>query len=166
MTYPVTPFAYSDRRLKERRMLRFQSSVVQQFDFNSSHPTKNFVETVESKRSGTHLRELCAVCCKKPARLKVSRQQGHSPANLCLRCHQAVMRHRKMLGADVSSPERSFPAHELSSVRRSRFSGDPGLIIPKGQRLSEEVRHVVLEARRRRAQAAARQELGLLDRTA
>ena len=76
------------------------------------------------------------------------------------------MRHRKMLGADVSSQERSFPAHELSSVRRSRFSGDPGLIIPKGQRLSEEVRHVVLEARRRRAQAAARQELGLLDRTA
>jgi hypothetical protein len=76
------------------------------------------------------------------------------------------MRHRKMLGADVSSPERSFPAHELSSVRRSRFSGDPGLIIPKGQRLSEEVRHVVLEARRRRAQATARQELGLLDRTA
>ena len=166
MTYPVTPFAYSDRRLKERRMLRFQSSVVRKFDFDSSQPTEKLVKPVESKRSGTHLRELCAVCCKKPARLTISRQQGYSPAKLCLRCHHTVIRHRKMLSADLSSSERSFSAHELSSVRRSRFSGDPGLIIPKGQRLSEEVRLATLEARRRRAQAVARQELDLLDRSA
>jgi len=71
-----------------------------------------------------------------------------------------------MLGANLSSSERSFSAHELSSVRRSRFSGDPGLIIPKGQRLSAEARRAALGVRRRRAQAAVRQELGLLDRTA
>jgi len=147
-------------------MLRLQSSVVRQFDFDSSQPMENFVNTLESKRSGTQLKELCAVCCKKPARLKVSRQQGHSPAKLCLRCHHTVMRHRKMLGANLSSSERSFSAHELSSVRRSRFSGDPGLIIPKGQRLSAEARRAALGVRRRRAQAAVRQELGLLDRTA
>ena len=147
-------------------MLRFQSSVVRKFDFDSSQPTEKLVKPVESKRSGTHLRELCAVCCKKPARLTISRQQGYSPAKLCLRCHHTVIRHRKMLSADLSSSERSFSAHELSSVRRSRFSGDPGLIIPKGQRLSEEVRLATLEARRRRAQAVARQELDLLDRSA
>ena len=166
MTYPVTPFAYSDRRLKERRMLRFQSSVVRKFDFDSSQPTEKLVKPVESKRSGTHLRELCAVCCKKPARLTISRQQGYSPAKLCLRCHHTVIRHRKMLSADLSSSERSFSAHELSSVRRSRFSGDPGLIIPRGQHPPEEVRRAKLTASRRRAQAAARRELDLLDRTA
>ena len=166
VTYPVTPFAYSDRRSKERRMLRFQPSVVRQFNFDSRQPTEKFVKTVESKHVRAQLRDLCAVCCEKPARLALSRQQGQSPAKLCLRCHHTVMRHQKMLSANLSSAERSFSVRELSSVRRARFSGDPGLIIPRGQHPAEEVRRAKLTASRRRAQAAARHELDLLDRTA
>jgi len=72
-----------------------------------------------------------------------------------------------MLSGNPSSfAAQSFSVRERPSVRWPRFSGDPGLIIPRGQRLPEEVRYAALKARRRRAQAAARRELGLLDRTA
>jgi hypothetical protein len=90
---------------------------------------------------------LCVVCGRVPAHLSVERKRGHRPARLCLRCHNAVMRQRRMARAG------------LESVKPGRVKS--GLIVPRASGLSAEALHRRLSMSRRRAQKAARVAIGV-----
>ena len=148
-------------------MGRHQQATARQLDFDSSAHTEEPL-ALESERRVSRPVPLCVVCGRHPAHLTMTRQHGHAPAKLCLRCHHTVMRHRKMLRANLSEPgpDPSLGQETTShpqSGRAHHVSGDVGLIVPRAQRLSSEARRAELNHRRRRAQVAARRVLDLLD---
>lgn len=148
-------------------MGRHQQAAARQLDFDSSAQTEESL-TLVSKHRVPRPAPLCVVCGRHPAHLTVTRQHGHAPAKLCLRCHHTVMRHRKMLRADLVAPvpDPSLGQETASrpeSGRRHHLSGDVGLIVSRTQRLSSEARRAALNHTRRRAQVAARRVLDLLD---
>ena len=139
-------------------MGRHEQTAARQLVFDSSGDHDSDVgRALERERPISGPTPLCAVCGRHQAHLTLIRQHGHKPAKLCLRCHHAVMQHRKMLRADL--PSTTHPQRE----RAHHLSGDAGLIVFRDQRLSAEARHAALDHRRRRAQVAARRVLDLLD---
>ena len=107
---------------------------------------------------------LCVVCGRARARLSLARDHGHAPAQLCLRCHHAVMEQRKMLRAKLhESP--ANPQVARGVFRRHHLAGDAGLIVPRGASLAHEAKYAELTRRRHRAQVAVRRALAgdLLD---
>ena len=113
---------------------------------------------------------LCVVCGRSRARLTLARNHGQAPVKLCLRCHHAVMRQRKMLRAGLLSTGNSVPASAGpasrvgvggSGERKHRVAGDAGLIVPRDGHLSGDAKYAVLTRHRRRAQVAARRALEL-----
>ena len=152
-------------------MGRHQQATARQLDFDSSAHTEESL-TLELEHRVSRPVPLCIVCGRHPAHLTMTRQHGHAPAKLCLRCHHTVMQHRKMLRANLSAPgPDSGPDPSLAqettskpqSGRQHHVSGDVGLIVPRTQSLSSEARRAALNHRRRRAQVAARRVLDLLD---
>ena len=148
-------------------MGRHQQATARQLDFDSSAHTEEPL-ALESERRVSRPVPLCVVCGRHPAHLTMTRQHGHAPAQLCLRCHHTVMRHRKMLRANLSTPgpDPSLGQETTSHPQPGRahhVSGDVSLIVPRAQRLSSEARRAELNHRRRRAQVAARRVLDLLN---
>ena len=139
-------------------MGRYQQATARQLDFDS-----DFTSAAGREHRVSRPVPLCVVCGRHPAHLTLTRQHGHAPAKLCLRCHHAVMQHRKMLRADLFPDEQMAPEAVPPSARPHHLSGDAGLLIPRGKPLSAETRHAALDHRRRRAQVAARRVLDLLD---
>jgi hypothetical protein len=145
-------------------MGRHEQTAARQLVFDSSGDhDADVASALERERPILRPTPLCAVCGRHPAHLTLTRQHGHKPAKLCLRCHHAVMQHRKMLRADLSSTSRSASTTDAQRERAHHLSGDAGLIVSRDQRLSAEARHAALDHRRRRAQVAARRVLDLLD---
>ena len=142
-------------------MGRHQQAAARQLDFGSRGGNGEFTPVVE--RRVARPVPLCVVCGRHPAHLTLTRQHGHAPARLCLRCHHAVMQHRRMLRADLSSAAQTTSPPGPQPERTHHLAGDVGLIVPKGRRLSAEARHAVLNHRRRRAQVAARKVLDFSD---
>ncbi len=140
-------------------MGRHQQAAARQLDFDSADCSVDFAPTAEREHRISRPVPLCVVCGRHPAHLTLTRQHGHAPAKLCLRCHHAVMQHRKMLRADLSSADQTAPTPVPESARTHHLSGDVGLIVPRGKTLSAEARHAALNHRRRRAQVAARRVL-------
>ena len=143
-------------------MGRYQQATARQLDFDSGDDSADFTPVAGREHRVSRPVPLCVVCGRHPANLTLTRQHGHAPAKLCLRCHHAVVQHRKMLRADLSSVDLAVSTSP-HSARTHHLSGDVGLIVPPGQRLTAEARHAALDHRRRRAQVAARRALDLLD---
>lgn len=143
-------------------MGRYQHATARQLDFDSGDDSADLTPVARREHRVSRPVPLCVVCGRHPANVTLTRQHGHAPAKLCLRCHHAVMQHRKMLRADLSTVDHAVSTPP-QSARMHHFSGDVGLIVPPGQPLTAEARHAALDHRRRRAQVAARRVLGLLD---
>lgn len=124
-------------------MAQQQEGTPTQLDLTYDGPWPLAVTPVTKPRRGRA--RLCAVCGRVPAHLTIERKRGHRPARLCLRCHNAVMRQRRMARAGIEP---------IKSVR-----SNSGLIVPKASGLSTEVLRR-LSSSRRRAQKAARVALG------
>ena len=144
-------------------MGRYQQATARQLDFDSGEDSADFTPAAGREHRVSRPVSLCDVCGRHPAHLMLTRQHGHAPAKLCLRCHHAVMQHRKMLRADLSTADQTASTPVPQSARTHHLSGDVGLIVPPGKSLSAEARHAALDHRRRRAQVAARRMLDLLD---
>jgi len=140
-------------------MGRDQQATARQLDFDAGDNRADFTPTDGREHRVERPVPLCVVCGRHPAYVTLTRQHGHAPAKLCLRCHHAVMQHRKMLRADLSVADQTASM----SARSHHLSGDVGLIVQPGKQLSAEVRHAALNHHRRRAQVAARRFLDLLD---
>lgn len=140
-------------------MGRYQEATARHLDFESGVPFDS-AATVERPRPAP----LCVVCGQHPAHLTVAQHRAQRPAKLCLRCHHAVMRQRKMLRVLPATPESSASASIGRTERRAyHASGDLGLIVPRGASMLPEARDAALNHRRRRAQVAARRALDLHD---
>ena len=144
-------------------MGRYHQATARQLDFDSVDDRADFAPAEEREHRVSRPVPLCAVCGRHPAHLALTREHGHAPAKLCLRCHHAVMQQRKMLRADLSGADRTASTSIALSARTHHLSGDVGLIVEPGKPLSAEARHAALDHRRRRAQVAARRLLDLLD---
>ena len=118
-------------------MGRYQEATARQLDFESGVPFTP-ISSAERLRPA----RLCVVCGRHPVHLMVTQQRGHQAAKVCLRCHLAVMRQRKML--------RLLPASSRHAT------SDLGLIVPRDSHLSPEARTARLEYQRRRAQVACK----------
>ncbi len=137
----------------------YQEATARHLDFESGVP---FDPAATAKRPRPA--PLCVVCGQHPARLTVAQHRAQRPAKLCLRCHHAVMRQRKMIRVLPATLEKSASASIGRTERRAYHkSGDPGLIVPRGASMSPEARGAELNHRRRRAQVAARQALDVDD---
>ena len=144
-------------------MGRYQQATARQLDFDSGELSADFTPAVGPENRVSRPVPLCVVCGRHRAHFTLTRQHGHVPAKLCLRCHHAVTQHRKMLRADLSAANQTPSTPAPRSARAHHLSGDLGLIVPAGKPLSAEARHAALDHRRRRAQVAARRALDLLD---
>ena len=98
-------------------------------------------------------RPLCAVCGRVPAHLTIGRDRKQLPARLCLRCHHAVMRQRRMLRAKLRDNDKYTPPVITDRV------GATGLIVPRQSGLSGDRKYRRLAQSRGRAQKAARHAL-------
>ena len=140
-------------------MGRYQEATARHLDFESGVPFDPAATAERPRRA-----PLCVVCGKHPAHLTVAQHRAQRPARLCLRCHHAVMRQRKMLRVLPATPESSASIGQTER-RAYQASKDLGLIVPRGARISPEARDAALNHRRRRAQVAARRALDLRDCT-
>jgi len=140
-------------------MGQYQEATARLLDFESGVPFDP-AATAERPRPVP----LCVVCGQHPARLTVAQHRSQRPAKLCLRCHHAVMRQRKMVRVLPATLEKPASASIGRAERGANHeSGDLGLIVPRGASMSPEARDAELNHRRRRAQVAARQALDLHD---
>ncbi len=125
-------------------MAQHLKETPEQLDLTYDGPWPRAVAPVTKARRGPA--RLCVVCGRVPAHLTIERNRGHRPARLCLRCHNAVMRQRRMARAG------------LEPLKTARVNS--GLIVPRASGLSAEALHTRLSRSRRRAQKAARVALG------
>ena len=86
---------------------------------------------------------LCVLCGKHPAHLTVARHKGYRPAKLCLRCHHAVMRQRRMLRASLRAPHGRHSVTPTSQ-RREDTVADTTLIVSRDRRLSPQAKYATL----------------------
>lgn len=126
-------------------MAEEQQGTPTQLDLTYDGPWPVAVRPVAKPRRGAA--RLCAVCGRVPAHLTLEREEGRRPARLCLRCHHAVMRQRRMARAG------------LEPAGRGQTRGG-GLIVPRQSGLSADALSRCLSRSRRRAQKAARVALG------
>lgn len=126
-------------------MARQREGTPTQLDltYDGSWPAE--VRPVAKPRHG--VARLCAVCGRVPAHLTLKRESGHRPARICLRCHHAVLRQRRLARAG-GEPAELGPAH------------GGGLIVPRKSGLSVDALSRRLSRSRVRAQKAARVALG------
>lgn len=134
-----------DERRKGTAMAQRQQGTPTQLDLTYDGSWPVAVRPVAKPRRGAT--RLCAVCGRVPAHLTLEREPRHRPARLCLRCHHAVMRQRRMARAG------------LEPVERGATHGG-GLIVPRKSGLSADALSRRLSRSRRRAQKAARVALG------
>lgn len=125
-------------------MAQQQEPTPEQLDLTYDGSWPRAVTPVTKTRRGPA--RLCVVCGRVPAHLTIERKQGHRPARLCLRCHNAVMRQRRMARAGLEPLE--------------TVGMNSGLIVPRASGLTPEALHRRLSTSRRRAQKAARVALG------
>ena len=141
-------------------MARHRESTVRQLDFNSDHQVTYVGPDDTRQLRPLQPAPVCVVCERHPGRLIFARHCGHASAKLCSHCYHVVMRHPKLLWADFPSSQRSWPTLTVEVAPRvHHVSGDVGLIVSPGSRLSVESRDAMLNHRRRRAQVAARRTL-------
>lgn len=125
-------------------MAEHREVTATQLDLTYDGPWPVAVRPLAKPRRGAA--RLCVVCGRAPAHLTIERASGRRPARLCLRCHHAVMRQRRMARAGLE------PA---AAVRPQG-----GLIVSRENTLSGEALYRKLSTSRRRAQKAARVALG------
>lgn len=125
-------------------MAQGQKGTPTQLDLAYDGPWPVAVGPLAKPRRGTV--RLCVVCGRVPAHLTIEREPGHRPARLCLRCHHAVMRQRKMARAGLHRTEPGL--------------ANGGLIVPRKSGLSTDALYRRLSRSRRRAQKAARMAIG------
>ena len=126
-------------------MAQDQDATARQLDLTYDGPWPAVVRSLAKPRRGPA--RLCVVCGRVPAHLTIEREPGHRAARLCLRCHHAVMRQRRMARAGL---ERTEPG---------RTNGG-SLIVPRESGLTADAMHQQLSKSRRRAQKAARVAIG------
>ena len=126
-------------------MAQHQEAAATQLDLTYDGPWPVAVRPLARPRRGSA--RLCVVCGRVPAHLTIEREPGHRPARLCLRCHHAVMRQRRMARAG------------LEPADPGRAKGG-GLIVPRESALSADALYRQLSRSRRRAQKAARVAVG------
>ena len=119
-------------------MGQYQQATARQVDFDSGDDRADFTPGDGREHRVSRPAPLCVVCGRHPAHLTLSQQHGHAPAKLCLRCHHAVMQHRKMLRADPSGIDQPASTPVPASARTHHLSGDVGLIVQPGKPLSAE----------------------------
>lgn len=125
-------------------MAEHREVTATQLDLAYDEPWPVAVRPLARPRRGAA--RLCVVCGRMPAHLTIERASGQRPARLCLRCHHAVMRQRRMARAG------------LDPAGAARPQG--GLIVSRDNRLSADALYRKLSTSRRRAQKAARVALG------
>lgn len=125
-------------------MAEHREVTATQLDLTYDGPWPVAVRPLAKPRRGAA--RLCVVCGRVPAHLTIERASGRRPARLCLRCHHAVMRQRRMARAGLE------PAGAV------RPKG--GLIVPRENTLSADALYRKLSTSRRRAQKAARVAMG------
>ena len=131
-------------------MAQFQEATAKQLDFTYEGERRPAAEPLTAPRRGPA--RLCALCGRVPAHLTLERQHGRRPARLCLRCHHAVMRQRRMVRATLDTSARP-PVNDV----------DVRLIVPRDNGLSGDRKYRQLAQSRHRAQKAARRALELTD---
>ena len=135
------------RRREQRKgttMARHREGTPTQLDltYDGSWP----VAVRPSAKPRCSSARLCVVCGRVRGHLTMERGSRRRPVRLCLRCHHAVMRQRRMARAGLATSE------------PSRVNG--GLIVPRASGLSADALSRRLSRSRRRAQKAARVAIG------
>ena len=126
-------------------MAQQREGTARQLELTYDGPWPVAVRPLAKARRGRA--RLCVVCGRVPAHLTIEHAAGRRPARLCLRCHHAAMRQRRMARAG------------LEPVAAVRAKGG-GLIVPRESALSADARYGRLSRSRRRAQKAARLAVG------